>query len=283
MAYTTTNNWPAPAKLNLFLHITGRRPDGYHLLQTVFQFIDYCDTLSFKVRNDGIIHRTNEIPGVTAEKDLITRAAQLLQRTSGTHLGVDIQIDKRIPIGGGLGGGSSDAATTLIALNQVWEMGLSQSQLLGLGMQLGADVPVFISGQASWAEGIGEKLTPVSLPEPWYVIIAPPCQVDTAAVFNKLELTRDCHPIRIENFLSGRGVNVCEPVVCQEYPQVRDALEWLSEFAKTRMSGTGACVFAPFSKRDEADTVLNKLPAGWVGFIAKGINRSPLFDMTRRT
>lgn len=279
MTNTTTINWPAPAKLNLFLHITGRRGDGYHLLQTVFQFLDYCDLLSFDVRNDGVIRRVNGIPGLPPEKDLIIRAAQLLQRTTGTKQGADIHIDKKIPLGGGLGGGSSDAATTLTALDKLWDTALTREQLLGLGLQLGADIPIFLSGQASWAEGIGEQLTPISLPEPWYVVIVPPCHVDTAGVFNKTELTRDSHPIKIENFLSGQVVNVCEPVVCEAYPPVARAREWLSEFGTARMSGTGACVFAPFDKRDHANHVLNKLPAGWVGFIAKGLNRSPLFDM----
>jgi 4-diphosphocytidyl-2-C-methyl-D-erythritol kinase len=272
--------WPAPAKLNLFLHITGRRPDGYHLIQTVFQFIDYCDMLSFDVRDDEEIRCTHEIPGITPDKDLIFRAARMLQQASGTRLGADIRVDKKIPLGGGLGGGSSDAATTLVALNALWDTALPKSQLMELGLQLGADIPVFIAGQASWAEGIGEKLTPLLLQEPWYVVIIPPCPVDTAEVFNKPELTRDCHPIRIENFLSGQGVNVCEPVVCKGYPPVAHALEWLSKFAEARMSGTGACVFAPFSESKLADDVFNKLPAGWVGFVAKGMNRSPLIDMT---
>jgi len=276
----TTINWPAPAKLNLFLHITGRRPDGYHLLQTVYQFIDYSDMLSFDVRGDGIIRRMNKIPGVAPENDLIIRAAHILQQISGTRQGVDITVDKKIPLGGGLGGGSSDAATTLVALNKLWDTGLTQSQLMELGLRLGADIPVFIAGQASWAEGIGEKLTPLILQEPWYVVIIPACHVDTAEVFNMPELTRDCHPIRIENFLSGQGVNVCEPVVCKRYPLVASALEWLSKFAEARMSGTGACVFAPFGEKELADHVLDKLPAGWVGFIALGMNRSPLFDMT---
>lgn len=275
-------HWPAPAKLNLFLHITGRRPDGYHLLQTVFQFIDFCDTLSFKVREDGIIQRGNEIPGIPPEQDLILRAARLLQQISGTKLGADIHVQKRIPLGGGLGGGSSDAATTLVALNHLWHTGVPQAQLVRMGIQLGADVPVFIRGQASWAEGVGEQLTPLTLPEPWYIVIVPPCHVDTAEVFSKPELTRDCHPIRIENFLSGQGVNVCEPVVCKAYPPVAHAMEWLSKFAVARMSGTGASVFAPFSDKNRADQVLDQLPAGWTGIIARGMNRSPLFEKHRR-
>jgi 4-diphosphocytidyl-2-C-methyl-D-erythritol kinase len=273
------DKWPAPAKLNLFLHITGQRPDGYHLLQTVFQLIDFCDYLSFETRADGVLHRSNEITGVTPEQDLIFRAAKLLQQASGTTLGVNINIDKRIPLGSGLGGGSSDAATTLVALNQIWGTGMSLTQLAGLGIQLGADVPVFIAGHTSWAEGIGEKLISLTLPEPWYVIIVPPCHVDTAEVFSMPELTRDCHPIRIENFLSGQGVNVCEPVVCKAYTEVARALEWLSQFAVARMSGTGASVFAPFNDKVLADHVLNQLPAGWMGFVAQGMNRSPLFDM----
>ena len=278
MPIITPINWPAPAKLNLFLHITGRRPDGYHLLQTVFQFIDYCDMLSFDVRDDGIIRRINEVKGIAPEADLVIRAARLLQQTTGTTRGVGIHVEKHIPLGGGLGGGSSDAATTLVALNRLWNTSLAQPELIKLGLQLGADVPVFIAGQAAWAEGVGEKLTPLILPEPWYLVIAPPCHVVTAAVFSNPELTRDCRPIRIENFLSGQGVNVCEPVVCKQYPPVAHALEWLAQFAMARMSGTGACVFASFSDRDDADHVFEQLPAGWVGFIAKGLNRSPLFD-----
>lgn len=269
--------WPAPAKINLFLHITGRRPDGYHLLQTVFQFLDYCDYLSFKLRDDGAIRRSSPLPGIDPEADLTVRAARLLQRHAGVAQGVEISLDKRIPLGGGLGGGSSDAATTLWALNCLWNLDLSPDTLAALGLQLGADVPVFVRGRAAWAEGVGEILTPLPLEEPWYLVLMPEVQVPTAAVFAAPDLTRDSDALTIDGFLSGdHGVNVCEPVVRARYPRVGEALDWLSRYAPARMSGTGACVFARFAEREAAEAVRAQLPAGWRGFVTKGCNRSPL-------
>lgn len=269
--------WPAPAKINLFLHITGRRPDGYHLLQTVFQFLDYCDYLGFALRDDGEIRRSLPLPGVAAGADLTIRAARLLQRHCGVAQGVEISIDKRIPLGGGLGGGSSNAATTLWALNCLWKLDLSTDALAGLGLRLGADVPVFVRGQAAWAEGIGEVLSPVVLEEPWYLVLTPAAQVSTAEIFGAPELTRDSDTLTIDGFLSGdQGLNVCEPVVRARYPRVAEALDWLSRYAPARMSGTGACVFARFDRREAAEAVHARMPAGWRGFVAKGCNRSPL-------
>lgn len=269
--------WPAPAKLNLFLHVTGRRPDGYHLLQTVFQFIDFCDVIDFEPRDDGRLVRLDPLPGVAPEADLTLRAAQLLREHGGVRHGVGVRVCKRIPIGGGLGGGSSDAATTLWALNRLWGLGLDVDELADLGLRLGADVPVFVRGRAAWAEGVGERLTPVEIEEPWYLVVVPPVQVPTAQIFAAPELTRNCEVLKIDRFLSGdHGLNVCEPVVCARYPEVAAALDWLRQYAPARMSGTGACVFAPFQQRTEAEAVLGRLPAGWRGLVARGLNRSPL-------
>ena len=268
--------WPAPAKLNLFLHITGRRDDGYHLLQTVFQFLDVGDRLSFEPRSDGRIRRLGEVPGVVEAQDLVVRAAKLLQQAAGVSLGADIRIEKRLPMGGGLGGGSSDAAMTLQALNYLWQAGVSQDDLQVLGLQLGADVPVFVRGQAAWAEGVGEQLVAVDIDEPWYVVVVPPCQVATAEIFSAFELKRDCQTITIDGFLSGQGLNVCEAVVCSRYPQVAEALEWLSNFGAARMSGTGACVFVALADQERAQLVFDDLPSAWRGFVARGLNRSPL-------
>jgi 4-diphosphocytidyl-2-C-methyl-D-erythritol kinase len=268
--------WPAPAKLNLFLHITGRRADGYHLIQTVFQFLDFGDRLSFRVRDDGVVRRTTELAGIGAQQDLTVRAAQSLRAESGTPLGVDIGIDKRLPMGGGLGGGSSDAATTLVVLNRLWALGLDGERLAALGETLGADVPVFVRGHAAWAEGIGERLTPIDPPEPWYLVIIPPVRVATAALFAAPELTRDCHPITIRNFLSGQVKNVFEPVARQRYPEIAEALDWLARFGAARLTGSGACVFAAFADEAQAQTVWEQRPGGWRGFIARGCNISPL-------
>jgi len=268
--------WPAPAKLNLFLHITGRREDGYHLLQTVFQFLDYGDNLSFKTTDDGRIRLLTPLSGVPADEDLTVRAAKLLQHESKCSLGVDIQINKQLPMGGGLGGGSSDAATTLVALNRLWETGLSVEHLAELGLQLGADIPVFVRGQAAWAEGVGEKLTPVTLPEPWFLVLIPPVHVATGKIFDAPELTRDSHSITIRDFLGGQGENVCQPLVAKRYPAVAEALDWLGQYAKAMMTGTGACVFAAFEAETEARKIFEKRPDGWQGFVAKGLNRSPL-------
>ena len=273
---TLPKTWPAPAKLNLFLHITGRREDGYHLLQTVFQFLDFGDELIFTPREDGTIHRLTELPGVPAEQDLVVRAAVLLKQRAGRDLGVDIEIIKNLPMGGGLGGGSSDAATTLVALNQIWACGLSIEQLAELGLQLGADVPVFVRGQAAWAEGVGEVLSPVELPEPWFVVLIPPVNVPTAKVFSDPQLIRDCPAITIRDFLSGHADNICEPLVRQGWPEVDAALTDLSEFAAARMTGTGACVFAAFEQEQAARSAWQQLSDKWSGFVARGKNTSPL-------
>ena len=274
-----STHWPAPAKLNLFLHITGRRADGYHLLQTVFQFVDFSDELHFTPRADGQIHRLSEVAGVPAEQDLVVRAARLLQQHTATSQGVDIELNKRLPMGGGLGGGSSDAATTLVALNRIWACGLDIEQLAGLGLQLGADVPVFIHGQAAWAEGVGEKLIPVELPEPWFVVLCPPVNVSTAKVFSDPQLIRDCPAITIRDFLAGVGGNVCEPLVRKGWPEVGAALRDLSHFAPARMTGTGACVFAAFEQEETARAAWQQLSGQWPGFVARGKNTSPLLQM----
>ena len=268
--------WLAPAKLNLFLHIVGRRADGYHLLQTAFQFFDLCDTLSFDITRDGVIERVRDIPAVPAEHDLTVRAAMLLQRATGTALGARITCEKHIPLGGGLGGGSSDAATTLVALNELWGTGQSVDQLAQLGLHLGADVPVFVRGHAAWAEGVGEMLTPIEPPEPWYVVIHPLCHVPTAEIFNLPELTRNTSPIKIRDFFAGSGRNDCESAVRMRYPAVAAALEWLGKFGFARMTGTGACVFAAFPAEARAREVAMQTPPLWRGYVAKGLNRSPL-------
>lgn len=273
---TTDAPWPAPAKLNLFLHIVGRRPDGYHLLQSVFQFLDHGDLIHFTVHDRDEVRRVSSLPGVAPEHDLVVRAAQLLRQETGYRGGVDIRVDKRLPMGGGLGGGSSDAATTLVALNRLWGLGLSQEALAALGLCLGADVPVFVRGEAAWAEGVGERLQPVELPEPWFVVLVPPVSVSTAEVFSDPELTRNCLPITIRDFLRGAGGNVCEPVVRRRYPQVAEALDWLATHAPARMTGTGACVFAAFEDEFAARAALAARPVGFDGFVARGCNRSPL-------
>ncbi len=278
MSGAWSRDWPAPAKLNLFLHITGRRADGYHELQSLFQFLDHGDGLDFRPTDDGLITLLDPIPGVPPEQDLIVRAARLLQAQGGMPHGVEIRLQKRLPMGGGLGGGSSDAATTLVALDRLWGLGLGVDRLAGLGLTLGADVPVFVRGFAAWAEGVGERLVPVSPPEPWYLVLVPNTHVDTGAVFRHPALTRNCPPITIADFLAGQGGNVCEPVVRQLHPPVEAALDWLSARAEARMTGTGACVFAPFSTREAAGEVFEQRPPGWAGFIAQGCNRSPLMQ-----
>jgi 4-diphosphocytidyl-2-C-methyl-D-erythritol kinase len=267
---------PAPAKLNLMLHITGRRADGYHLLQSVFQFIDLCDWLEFEPRADGRIQRQEGNSPVTAGDDILVRTAALLQTRLGVDQGVSIRIDKRIPIGGGLGGGSSDAASCLLGLNQLWGLGLSLSQLADFGLELGADVPVFVRGRAAWAEGVGEALQPVDIDEPIYLIIDPGVTVSTAQIFAAEELTRNCDPITIRAFLRGAGRNVCEPVVRKRHPQVGEALDWLSQFGAARMSGTGACVFVEVDSHRQAEIVKSRVPVHWAGYVARAMNRSPL-------
>lgn len=267
--------WPAPAKLNLMLRITGRRADGYHELQTVFQFLDLADELRFRVRQDESISCSG-IPGLEHEHNLVVRAARLLQTTTETRLGAEISVHKNLPMGGGLGGGSSDAATTLLALNRLWGTKLETARLAELGLLLGADVPVFVYGQAAWAEGIGEELTPVTLPEPWYLVLEPPVHVSTGEIFCDSGLTRDADRIKIRHFLAGQHDNHCLPVVRNRYPEVGQALDWLDNYAEARLTGTGACIFAAFQARQEAESVLSEMPAGLTGFVAKGLNLSPL-------
>jgi 4-diphosphocytidyl-2-C-methyl-D-erythritol kinase len=272
----TSHHWPAPAKLNLILHITGQRQDGYHLLQTVFQFIDFSDFLDFNLRDDAVISRQSDWQGVAEADDLIIRAAKALQQASACRQGADIILQKRLPVGGGLGGGSSDAATTLVALNHLWGLELPVDQLAEIGLQLGADVPVFVHGNAAWAEGVGEQLTAIEPEEFWYLVLRPDCSVSTEVVFNSPDLTRNTPAIRIRDFLKQGGHNDCESVVRKLYPQVAEALDWLSQFAVARMTGTGSCIFAGFDKQQQAESVYEKLPQGWEGFVVKGLNISPL-------
>ncbi len=268
--------WLAPAKLNLFLHITGRRADGYHTLQTVFQFLDIADRIRLQITSGGVIRRITPLENVAPDQDLSVRAARLLQAEAGVTQGVDIAIEKCLPMGGGLGGGSSDAATLLVALNRLWNIGFSEDRLAELGLRLGADVPVFVYGRAAWAEGVGEQLTPITPPEPWYLVLVPPVTVSTAEIFSAPELTRHTPPIRIPDFLSGAGGNDCEAVVRKRYPVVGQFLDWLSQFGQARLTGTGACVFVAFPAREAAQHALQQLPDGWRGFVAQGCNRSPL-------
>ncbi|WP_093428556.1 4-(cytidine 5'-diphospho)-2-C-methyl-D-erythritol kinase [Thiohalospira halophila] len=274
----TPTDWPAPAKLNLFLHVVGRRPDGYHRLQTVFQFLDYGDTVRVTPRTDGAIRIHHRLEGLDPEQDLVARAAHRLQTATGATQGADLTVTKRLPAGGGLGGGSSDAATTLVALNRLWETGLDEEALARLGLELGADVPVFVRGQAAWAEEVGEALTPVELPEPWFLVVVPPVAVSTAAIFADPELNRAMPPITMDDYLAGRGGNALEAVVAAREPEVAAALEWLGAFAPARMTGSGACLFAAFDQQPAAEAVAARLPTRWSGFVARGCNRSPLLD-----
>lgn len=266
----------APAKLNLFLHITGQREDGYHLLQTIFQFLDYADSISLSLREDGKINRLTELKGVPAEDDLVVRAAKLLQRHCNSHFGVDISVDKILPMGGGLGGGSSNAASVLVGLNRLWSCGLGKEEVMQLGVQLGADVPVFIFAHSAWAEGVGERLEEVNLPEKWYLVLKPAINVSTAKVFSNSQLRRDCATITIRDFLAGQSENVCEEPVREMYPEVDQAFEDLAKFAEPRMTGTGACVFAAFDNREQAEQALTELSKKWDGFVAKSMNQTPL-------
>jgi 4-diphosphocytidyl-2-C-methyl-D-erythritol kinase len=270
---------PAPAKLNLFLHITGQREDGYHELQTIFQFIDRSDTLRFVTRNDHLIVLHTKMHGVPPEENLCVRAAKEMQKHDRKRRGVDIYLEKNIPIGGGLGGGSSDAATTIVGLNSLWELHLPHNQLLQLGVQLGADIPVFIKGKACWAEGIGEIMTPIDLAEPWYVVIIPPVTVPTAEIFFDKQLTRDTPKRKMAPSLVESGHNDCEAVVSRRYPEVAEAMKWLNQYdhiGKSRLTGSGACVFAAFNNEQDARDVVNKVEAPFKAFAAKGQNTSPL-------
>ena len=268
--------WPAPAKLNLFLHVTGRRPDGYHEIQTAFQLIELSDRLHFTARADGEIRRIAGPVEVPAAEDLCLRAAQRLSKEGGPGLGADIRLEKRIPVQGGLGGGSSDAATTLVALNEIWGLRLDPAALAAIGLELGADIPLFVHGRSAWGEGVGELLTPLELPERHYAIVFPGVGISTAEVFQASELTRKTPKTTIRAFLKAGGHNDCEPVVAGRSPEVRQALAWLSERGGARLTGTGSCVFAGFANRGAAEGALADLPNEWRGFVARGLDRSPL-------
>ena len=271
--------WPAPAKLNLMLHVVGRRPDGYHELQTVFQLIDLCDSIEIRLREDGVISRPAGPPGVPESEDLVVRAARALQEATGSRLGAEISVRKRIPMGGGLGGGSSDAATTLIALNQMWQTGLNSAQIAEIGVKLGADVAIFVAGQSAWAEGVGERLTPVRLgADSWYVVVFPGVAVPTAAVFQAAELTRNSPPTTMRGFLETGGRNDCEAVVRARFPAVAEALDWLARHGAARLTGTGSCVFAKFSRVEDAERIAARVPDEWRAYVARGLDESPLLE-----
>lgn len=290
---TSLKNCPAPAKLNLFLHVNGRRADGYHLLQTVFQLVDHGDTLHFTLRDDNALRRVTAIEGVPEEGDLIIRAAKLLQaevlrRSGALPRGVDIAIDKILPMGGGLGGGSSDAATTLMVLNHLWRAGLTKEELMALGLPLGADIPFFIFGETAFAEGVGEALQPVKAPDCWYVVIEPGVAVPTAAIFCSEHLTRNTPPVIITDFssyhenqtdLKGYGRNDLQQVATSLFPPVAEAIEWLGAHGDARMTGSGACVFCAVATQAKADAVLQQVPARWKAWKAQALTRHPLTKM----
>ncbi|MGZ5040335.1 MAG: 4-(cytidine 5'-diphospho)-2-C-methyl-D-erythritol kinase [Usitatibacter sp.] len=275
-------DFPAPAKLNLFLHVVGRRRDGYHLLQSVFTLIDRHDRLRFRVREDGEVVRVNDIAGVPAGQDLAVRAARLLQEASGVAQGADIEIEKRIPMGGGLGGGSSDAATVLLALNRLWRTGFDREALAEIGAGLGADIPFFIFGRPAWAEGIGDRLREIDVAPAWYVVLTPPASVPTQSVYTAPELTRDTEPLKMEDFSAQprdpRFHNDLESVVTSRFPVVREHLEWLRKHGEARMTGSGGCVFAAFDSREAAQRVLGALPGTMSGFVAQGLTHHPLLE-----
>ncbi|WP_299786781.1 4-(cytidine 5'-diphospho)-2-C-methyl-D-erythritol kinase [uncultured Shewanella sp.] len=277
MSSRISQGWPAPAKLNLFLHVNGRRDDGYHELQTLFQFIDYCDYLDFKVTESSTLKLHSNMGGVVADSDnLILRAAKLLQIVSGCNKGAEIWLDKRLPMGGGIGGGSSDAATTLVALNALWDTRLNREQLKEIGLQLGADVPVFINGFSAFAEGVGEEFQSVTPKEYWYLVLIPDVHVSTAEIFQDPDLPRNTPKLDIDSLMKGNWQNDCQELVAKRYPQVAKTLRWLLEYAPSRMTGTGACVFGEFELQQQALDVLAKLPSDMTGFVAKGANISSL-------
>ena len=271
--------WPAPAKLNLFLHVVGRRDDGYHLLQTAFRLIDRCDSLRYTPRDDDRVALARPLAGIDESTELSVRAARLLLAEAGSKQGVDIEIDKSIPVGGGLGGGSSDAATTLAVLNRLLRLGASSEELARLGASLGADVPFFLFGRNAFGEGIGERLTPLDLPAAWYVVLAPPVAVSTKAIFGAPELTPNTKTIKISSFSAGFGRNDLEPVVCRRHSEVAAHLAWLKQFGDARLSGSGACVFAEFRSEREAREVLSGMPDKMTGFVVRGLERHPLTEM----
>lgn len=268
--------FPAPAKLNLFLHILGQRDDGYHRLQTVFQFLDIQDRLYFSIRDDGRICRVGGPAGVREEDDLCVRAAKRLREKAGITQGVTIYCEKNLPVGGGLGGGSSDAATTLVALNHLWLLELEPANLASIGLELGADVPVFVHGKAALAEGVGDILTPVVLPEIWYLVINPGLSVSTADIFSDSELTRDTPEMKIPDLLSNGGHNDCEAVVRRRHPEIAKVIDWLGNYGESRLTGTGACVFAAMPSKEVARTVASQIPDNWLCFVTRGVNESPL-------
>ena len=268
----------APAKLNLFLHVVGRRADGYHLLQTAFRLLDWGDTLRFRRRDDGDIVRMSVVPGVPPEDDLVVRAARRLQAEAGVSCGVDIWVDKVLPMGGGLGGGSSDAATTLLALNRLWQLDWTRERLQALGLGLGADVPFFVFGRDAFAEGVGEALVPMAVPPAWYVVLAPGVSVPTAEIFSAKELTRSTEIIKMPDFAMHTTRNDLQPVVCDRYPQVAQAIDWLSQYASARMTGSGACVFAPMRDEAQARQVVAQCPERWQAWAARSLDRHPLYD-----
>lgn len=283
--------WPAPAKINLFLYIVGRRPDGYHLLQTAFQFLDWCDWLRFDVDHSGQIRRKTDIPGVPAEQDLVVRAAlalQTLARERDTNFvgGCSVSIRKHLPMGGGIGGGSSDAATTLVALNYLWGLNFSSETLAKIGLTLGADVPIFVHGQAAIAEGVGEIFTPIEPPQPWYVVIHPGVNVPTAEIFTAKNLTRDAPMKTISALLTQPWGNNCTKTVCEKYPEVAETLEFLADFSAAKLSGTGACCYAQVASQKEGEARILQLPeekqTTWQSVCVKGRNRSPLLDHLER-
>jgi len=279
----------APAKINLFLHITGQRADGYHTLQSVFQLLDFYDTIHLNPTKNSEIKRVNEIKGVPESQDLCALAASALQKKTGCKLGVEFAVEKRIPMGGGLGGGSSDAATVLLALNRLWQLNLSRDQLMQIGLKLGADVPVFIFGQNAWAEGVGEILSPVDLEPIYYVVLTPPAHVSTRDIFANSRLTRDTKQLKIADFSrdansnlnSGLFRNDLETIVCEEFPAVATALKWLSQYGKARMSGSGASVFVAVNSKQQADEILAQKPANIAGFVAKSLIKHPHFELAK--
>lgn len=277
-ALTRLDACPAPAKLNLFLHVTGRRADGYHLLQSVFRLVDWSDSLSFALREDGVTARSNDIPGIPPESDLVVRAARLLQQETACKLGADITVDKHLPMGGGLGGGSSDAATTLIALNRLWHTGLDRGSLATLGLRLGADVPFFIHGEDALVEGIGESMRSVALPPAIYVIVVPEASVPTKEIFAAPDLTRDTEPIRIADFAFRATRNDLQPVACRMYPEIAAAVEWLGQFSAARMTGSGACVFAQVDSEKTASDIIAACPQQWRACMARSLARHPLYS-----
>ncbi|WP_205231030.1 4-(cytidine 5'-diphospho)-2-C-methyl-D-erythritol kinase [Azospira oryzae] len=278
-AWTWDSAYPAPAKLNLFLHVVGRRADGYHLLQTLFRFVDYGDTLHFAPREDGLVRLLNPLPGVPEESDLTVRAARLLQQAANCTRGADIRLEKRLPMGGGLGGGSSDAATVLLALNHLWQLGLSRERLQALGLTLGADVPVFIFGRTAFAEGVGEALQVVPATPAWYLVLQPPVAVPTVDIFRAPELKRDTPTMAAADWRPGLGGNDLEPVACARFPEVARHLAWLQRFGRARMSGSGACVFAEFPDQAGAEAALAQLPPDMRGWVAPGLDSHPLYGL----